>query len=198
MSERQRINKMLDAARSWMATGKPEDANQAQAAIGRAERLIEKHGLDRRTFRFPGDPEKPTMDDIPIYRAEDIARQARAERDRRNARPDFNFSAAAAAAAMSQEEMAAVMRRAAEAVMRAQRNRHGRPKGQRNTQDAGEYTDAGRRATRRPMSGKGFDHVIIDDPYSPEPFATDPPWMSPEQKEQFRQMRAKFFGKGKP
>src|SRR5262245_55536480 len=48
------VERILSAARSWHASESEADRNQAAAAINSAEALIEKHGLDRAKFQFPG------------------------------------------------------------------------------------------------------------------------------------------------
>lgn len=50
-----RVRSALRAYRSWVVSDKPEDQNQAQAALGRARALCKRHGLDPRGFDFPGD-----------------------------------------------------------------------------------------------------------------------------------------------
>ena len=71
-----KIRQILIAAHRWIEDGSAASANQAKVAIGRAEILIEKHGLRREDFHFPGD--RPRPDPASAFRAFDFAGVGRA------------------------------------------------------------------------------------------------------------------------
>lgn len=70
------IMQILTAAHRWIEDGTEASANQAKVAVGRAVLLIEKHGLRREDFHFPGD--KPRPDPASAFRAFDFAGVGRA------------------------------------------------------------------------------------------------------------------------